>query len=112
PALRRGPARRGAPGVRGLDPRDGLPPARQLVQHRQEGRARRAPVLHRAADAASPADRMMTTPDELSCVPRAIPRREHDNSGGAGADSLTVAGLEPFSSCDWPGHLVATVFLQ
>ncbi|GHG54881.1 anaerobic ribonucleoside-triphosphate reductase activating protein [Flavimobilis marinus] len=30
----------------------------------------------------------------------------------AGADTLTVAGLEPFSSCDWPGHLVATVFLQ
>lgn len=28
------------------------------------------------------------------------------------ADDLVVAGFEPFSSCDWPGRLVATVFLQ
>ena len=28
------------------------------------------------------------------------------------ADDLNVAGFEPFSSCDWPGRLVATVFLQ
>jgi len=28
------------------------------------------------------------------------------------ADALAVAGLTPLSSCDWPGRLVATVFLQ
>jgi pyruvate formate lyase activating enzyme len=33
-------------------------------------------------------------------------------SGGANAHSLAIAGLESFSSCDWPGHLTATVFLQ
>lgn len=27
-------------------------------------------------------------------------------------DALAVAGLTPLSSCDWPGRLVATVFLQ
>ena len=25
---------------------------------------------------------------------------------------LAIAGLTPLSTCDWPGHLVATVFLQ
>ena len=28
------------------------------------------------------------------------------------ADDLQIAGLTPLSSCDWPGRLVATVFLQ
>ncbi len=28
------------------------------------------------------------------------------------ASDLTIAGIEPFSSCDWPGKLVATLFLQ
>lgn len=28
------------------------------------------------------------------------------------AGDLTIAGLTPMSSCDWPGRLVATVFLQ
>jgi len=28
------------------------------------------------------------------------------------ADDLVVAGLTPMSSCDWPGRLVATLFLQ
>ncbi|MDM7832275.1 anaerobic ribonucleoside-triphosphate reductase activating protein [Cellulomonas edaphi] len=32
--------------------------------------------------------------------------------GRAGADALEIAGLTPLSSCDWPGKLVATVFLQ
>ena len=27
------------------------------------------------------------------------------------ADGLAVAGLTPLSTCDWPGQLVATVFL-
>jgi len=30
----------------------------------------------------------------------------------ASADTLQIAGLARLSSCDWPGHLVATVFLQ
>lgn len=29
-----------------------------------------------------------------------------------GADELAIAGITPMSSCDWPGQLVATVFLQ
>jgi pyruvate formate lyase activating enzyme len=28
------------------------------------------------------------------------------------ADSLQIAGLTPLSTCDWPGRLVATAFLQ
>jgi len=28
------------------------------------------------------------------------------------AESLQIAGLARLSTCDWPGHLVATVFLQ
>lgn len=31
--------------------------------------------------------------------------------GVAAADVLPVAGVEPFSTCDWPGRLVATVFV-
>ncbi|HEU6454825.1 MAG TPA: anaerobic ribonucleoside-triphosphate reductase activating protein, partial [Roseateles sp.] len=27
-------------------------------------------------------------------------------------DALAVAGLQPFSSVDFPGHLAAVVFLQ
>lgn len=30
----------------------------------------------------------------------------------ATSDSLAIAGLVPLSSCDWPGRLAATVFLQ
>lgn len=30
----------------------------------------------------------------------------------AGAEALSIAGLTPLSTCDWPGRLVATVFLQ
>ena len=41
------PARRRAPALRSLDPRDGLPPAGVQLQRRQEGRAQRAPVLYR-----------------------------------------------------------------
>ena len=38
-------------------------------------------------------------------------RRRRDVAGPA-ADSLQIAGLTPLSTCDWPDHLVATVFLQ
>ncbi|HRA75506.1 MAG TPA: anaerobic ribonucleoside-triphosphate reductase activating protein [Propionicimonas sp.] len=31
---------------------------------------------------------------------------------GPGPDDLVIAGLTPMSTCDWPDHLVATVFLQ
>jgi pyruvate formate lyase activating enzyme len=31
---------------------------------------------------------------------------------GAPADALQIAGLTALSTCDWPDHLVATVFLQ
>ena len=40
--------RRRAPALRGVDARDGLPPPGGVVQHRQEGRAPRAPLLRRA----------------------------------------------------------------
>ncbi|MFV0426440.1 MAG: anaerobic ribonucleoside-triphosphate reductase activating protein [Beutenbergiaceae bacterium] len=33
-------------------------------------------------------------------------------AGAGGLDSLQIAGLVPFSTVDWPGHMVATVFLQ
>lgn len=32
--------------------------------------------------------------------------------GGLTADDLAIAGLVPLSACDWPDHLVATLFLQ
>ena len=32
--------------------------------------------------------------------------------GHASADGLQIAGLVPMSTCDWPGRLVATAFLQ
>nr|WP_146843472.1 anaerobic ribonucleoside-triphosphate reductase activating protein [Cellulomonas composti] len=38
-----------------------------------------------------------------------IAERERD---GACAGDLVIAGVTPLSTCDWPGHLVATVFLQ
>src|SRR5690606_23524770 len=75
--------------------RHGLPPARELLQHRQEGRARRAHPLHREGGGS----RMTTTTAARPCD---LP----------GADSLAIAGLVPLSTCDWPGKLVATVFLQ
>jgi len=31
---------------------------------------------------------------------------------GTSADDLQIAGLTALSTCDWPDHLVATVFLQ
>ena len=33
-------------------------------------------------------------------------------TSGAAAPEVTVAGLVRMSTCDWPGRLVATVFLQ
>ena len=45
--------RRRAPALRSVDARDGLPPPRRVVQHRQEGRALRAPLLPRGARAAA-----------------------------------------------------------
>lgn len=35
-----------------------------------------------------------------------------DRTTTAAADGLAIAGLTPLSSCDWPGRLVATAFLQ
>jgi len=34
------------------------------------------------------------------------------NQPDALADELAIAGITPLSSCDWPGRLVTTVFLQ
>ncbi|UJP39943.1 anaerobic ribonucleoside-triphosphate reductase activating protein [Cellulomonas palmilytica] len=44
---------------------------------------------------------MTTTPPRLPFAQRAWT-----------ADDLVIAGLAPMSSCDWPGRLVATLFLQ
>lgn len=44
-------------------------------------------------------------------VERPAPRGE-GGDGAARADGLAIAGLTPLSSCDWPGRLVATAFLQ
>jgi len=35
-----------------------------------------------------------------------------ETAAWTGADLLAIAGLTPLSTCDWPGRLVATVFLQ
>ncbi len=49
-------------------------------------------------------------PDPRSPALRAVPTGTHaDNSV---QDLLTVAGLVPLSTVDWPGRLVATVFTQ
>jgi pyruvate formate lyase activating enzyme len=43
------------------------------------------------------------------------PHRRHaapDGWADRAADTLAIAGLTPMSTCDWPGRLVATVFLQ
>jgi pyruvate formate lyase activating enzyme len=34
------------------------------------------------------------------------------STGASGGADLAIAGLTPLSTCDWPGRLVATVFLQ
>lgn len=38
--------------------------------------------------------------------------RNHPVSAGDGVQGLAIAGLTALSTCDWPGKLVATVFLQ
>lgn len=54
------------------------------------------------------------TPMSVSCdaapIRDASAERVHPRLSGA-AD-LVIAGLTAFSTCDWPGHLSATVFLQ
>jgi pyruvate formate lyase activating enzyme len=54
------------------------------------------------------------TPTSASCdaapTRDAAPDRVHPQRPGT-AD-LVIAGLTAFSTCDWPGHLSATVFLQ
>jgi pyruvate formate lyase activating enzyme len=42
--------------------------------------------------------------------PAASPASAEQPEGRAG--ELAIAGITPLSSCDWPGRLVATVFLQ
>ena len=41
----------------------------------------------------------------------AVPVAEREKRAACAGD-LVIAGLTPMSSCDWPGRLVATVFLQ
>jgi pyruvate formate lyase activating enzyme len=45
--------------------------------------------------------------DVIGSGHRAGPGRD-----GVPRDALAIAGMTPLSSCDWPGKLVATVFLQ
>ncbi len=45
-------------------------------------------------------------------LPTRLPAVEVLRGAGARADDLTIAGLVPLSSVDWPGKLVATVFCQ
>lgn len=45
-------------------------------------------------------------------LPTRLPAVEALRGAGAHADDLTIAGLVPLSSVDWPGKLVATVFCQ
>ncbi len=45
-----------------------------------------------------------------SCHPGPAPGSRPERSSTSGA--LAIAGFTPLSTCDWPGHLAATVFLQ
>lgn len=51
----------------------------------------------------------MSRPDPATVPPGG---RRAGWSAGATADHLVIAGLVPLSTCDWPDHLAATVFLQ
>ncbi len=57
--------------------------------------------------------RTTTGPTGLGMPVRGVPGPRAAGSAPAHpADGLAVAGLTALSSCDWPGRLVATVFLQ
>ena len=56
-------------------------------------------------------------PVEMAHPP--LPRSGHlplkwgdQKEAGGGAHDLRIGGFEPFSLCDWPGKIVATLFLQ
>ena len=102
---RRHADRRRAPALRGVDPRDGLSPARRVVQHRQEGRAPRAPLLPRGARSGprSESASARTMPDGVAQVAQAAV---------AAVPRLRVGGFEPFTSTDYPDALAAVVFCQ
>jgi pyruvate formate lyase activating enzyme len=72
-----------------------------------------AAALARATPAtAPPATIRVTMPTSAATTgtttPGAIPRSVHDRP----ATSLAIAGMTRLSTCDWPGKLVATLFLQ
>src|SRR5699024_7544222 len=101
-------------GLRGLDPCDGLLPARQLLQHRQEGGVRRAHLLHRGRlRGLRRRARAHARGHAVNAAPTA-PTSAADGPvrAGVAAADLQIAGLVPLSSIDWPGQLVATVFCQ
>lgn len=54
------------------------------------------------------------TPTSASCdvAPTCDAGAHRVRAPTPGADDLVIAGLTSFSTCDWPGHLAATVFLQ
>ncbi|WP_019136222.1 anaerobic ribonucleoside-triphosphate reductase activating protein [Cellulomonas massiliensis] len=52
----------------------------------------------------------MTTTDVAARTERAATPRARGRAHRA--DDLAIAGLVPLSTCDWPGRLVATAFLQ
>src|SRR5699024_9357329 len=90
-ALRPRIPRSRAAGLRGVDPSHGLLPTRELVQHRQDGGVSRADRVHRSGRGPGPRRPMRSAP---------------------AAAKLQIAGLVGYSTCDWPGKLAATVFLQ
>lgn len=63
-----------------------------------------APVGPSGSAGARPAG--PASPAGAGCTGRVTPPR------APSADDLVIAGLVPLSTCDWPDHLVATVFLQ
>ncbi|NCT92490.1 anaerobic ribonucleoside-triphosphate reductase activating protein [Cellulomonas sp. APG4] len=53
----------------------------------------------------------MSAPDGVPLAAR-VPTPSARHAVGHAAEPVVVAGLVPLSTCDWPGRLVATVFLQ
>ena len=88
--------------VRGVDPRHGLPPARSA----RSTSARRA---------STPSGRRSSrTPRRPAPGAGAVPRPDATRvpAGPRPRTTWRSPGSTPLSTCDWPGRLVATVFLQ
>jgi pyruvate formate lyase activating enzyme len=82
---------------------------RAMTEPAEAGRAvAQAAVTDRVVTEAAVTDRVVTE----AAVTGHARTGQRGARASADADSLSIAGLTPLSSCDWPGRLVATAFLQ